>query len=290
MPQVILWPDTFNNYFYPQTAIAAVEVLEAADYQVIVPEASLCCGRPLYDYGFLDLAKQLLRQILDVLRPQIEAGIPLVGLEPSCVAVFRDELRNLFPHDEDAKRLVQQSFLLSEFLEKEATHYQLPQLHRQALVHGHCHHKAIMKLTDEEALLTKLGLDFQVLDSGCCGMAGSFGFEKDHYDVSIKVGERVLLPAVREADKQTLIIADGFSCREQIEQTTDRRALHIAQVIQMALHNGKDGQKGAYPETAYKELNASLPRMPLLVGSFAVLGTIGVVGWKLLQRMVERDI
>lgn len=144
--------------------------------------------------------------------------------------------------------------------------------------------------TYDEALLTKLSLDFQVLDSGCCGMAGSFGFEKDHYDVSIKVGERVLLPAVREADKQTLIVADGFSCREQIEQTTDRQALHIAQVLQMALHNGEDGQKGAYPEAAYTEQHASLPRMPLLVGSFAVLGTIGVVGWKLLQRMVERDI
>jgi FAD/FMN-containing dehydrogenase/Fe-S oxidoreductase len=289
MPQVILWPDTFNNYFYPQTAIAAVEVLEAAGYQVLVPEASLCCGRPLYDYGFLDLAKQLLRQILDVLRPQIEAGIPLVGLEPSCVAVFRDELRNLFPHDEDAKRLVQQSFLLSEFLEKETTHYQPPQLHRQALVHGHCHHKAIMKLTDEEALLTKLGLDFQVLDSGCCGMAGAFGFEKDHYDVSIKVGERVLLPAVREADKQTLIIADGFSCREQIKQTTDRQALHIAQVLQMALHDKKYEQKGEYPEAAYTEQHTPLPRMPLLVGSLAFLGSIGIVGWKLFQRILERD-
>lgn len=287
-PQVILWPDTFNNYFHPQTAIAAVEVLEAAGYQVIVPEASLCCGRPLYDYGFLDLAKRLLRQILETLRPQIEAGIPLVGLEPSCLAVFRDELRNLFPHDEDAKRLVQQSFLLSEFLEKQAKHYQLPQLHRQALVHGHCHHKAIMQLTDEEALLTRLGLDFQVLDSGCCGMAGSFGFEKDHYDVSLKVGERVLLPAVREADKQTLIIADGFSCREQIEQMTDRQALHIAQVLQMALHNGKHEQEEAYPEAAYREHPLSWPRIPLLIGSFAAFGAIGVLGWKYLQGMDKK--
>jgi len=152
------------------------------------------------------------------------------------VSVFRDELINLFPNDIGAKRLSQQTFLLSEFLVKKAEHYQLPQLQRKALVHGHCHHKAIMKMTDEEAVLAKLGLDFKALDSGCCGMAGAFGFEKDHYDVSIKVGERVLLPAVRSASQDTLIIADGFSCREQIAHCTNRRALHLAEVIQMAMH------------------------------------------------------
>ncbi len=235
-PRVILWADTFNNHFHPEAAQAAVEVLEAVGYQVEVPERSLCCGRPLYDFGMLDTAKRLLRQILDTLRPQIAAGIPLVGLEPSCVAVFRDELRNLFPGDADARRLSQQSFLLSEFLEKQVQNYQFPPLQRKAIVQGHCHHKAIMKMRDEQAVLAKLGLDVEVLDSGCCGMAGSFGFEKDHYDVSIKVGERVLLPAVRDAAEDTLIIADGFSCREQIAQTTDRRALHLAQVIQMAMH------------------------------------------------------
>jgi len=235
-PRVILWADTFNNHFHPEAAQAAVEVLEAVGYQVEVPERSLCCGRPLYDFGMLDTAKRLLRQVLDTLRPQIAAGIPLVGLEPSCVAVFRDELRNLFPGDADARRLSRQSFLLSEFLEKQVQNYQFPPLQRKAIVQGHCHHKAIMKMRDEQAVLAKLGLDVEVLDSGCCGMAGSFGFEKDHYDVSIKVGERVLLPAVRDAAEDTLIIADGFSCREQIAQTTDRRALHLAQVIQMAMH------------------------------------------------------
>ncbi len=255
-PQVILWPDTFNNHFHPETAQAAVEVLEAAGYQVIVPQQSLCCGRPLYDYGFLDLAEKLLKDILDTLRPQIEAGIPVIGLEPSCAAVFRDELKNLFPHDADAKRLASQTFLLSEFLEKKATHYQPPKLKKKAIVHGHCHHKAIMKMRDEQSVLEKMGLDFQMPDSGCCGMAGAFGFEKDHYDVSIKVGERVLLPAVREADKQTLIVADGFSCREQIAQTTDRRALHLAQVLQMAIHEGQGESSGAYPEASYTSSNA----------------------------------
>ncbi|HJT59561.1 MAG TPA: hypothetical protein VJ761_23835, partial [Ktedonobacteraceae bacterium] len=121
----------------------------------------------------------------------------------------------------------------------------------KAVVHGHCHHKAIMKLDDEESLLTKLGLDYHVLDSGCCGMAGAFGFEREHYDLSIKAGERVLLPAVRHADKETLIIADGFSCREQIEQTTDRQALHVAQVIQMAMREGQEEPARGYPEAAY---------------------------------------
>ena len=254
-PQVILWPDTFNNHFHPETAQAAVEVLEAAGYQVAVPEQSLCCGRPLYDYGFLDLAEKLLRDILNTLRPQIETGIPVIVLEPSCAAVFRDELKNLFPQEADAKRLASQTFLLSEFLEQKAPHYSLAQLKQKALVHGHCHHKAIMKMRDEQSVLKKMGLDFQLLESGCCGMAGAFGFEKDHYDVSIKVGERVLLPAVRQADKETLIIADGFSCREQIAQATDRRALHLAQVLQMALREGRAGAPGAYPEAGYTPSN-----------------------------------
>ena len=288
MPQVILWPDTFNNHFHPEVAIAAVEVLEAAGYQVIVPEPTLCCGRPLYDYGYLNIAEKLLQQILDALGPQIEAGVPLVGLEPSCVAVFRDELNNLFPHVENAKRLVQQSFMLSEFLESKETDFQLPQLQRKAVVHGHCHHKAIMKLDDEESVLKKMGLDYKILDDGCCGMAGAFGFEKDHYDVSIKAGERVLLPAVREAQKDTLIITDGFSCREQIEQTTDRKALHIAQVIQMAMHEGAQGVKGAYPEKDYTQspnpLQSKVRTAAYAAAGLFLVGGISAWVWQKLRR------
>jgi len=240
-PHVILWPDTFNNHFHPETARAAVEVLEAAGYGVIVPEQRLCCGRPLYDYGMLGAAKRLLRQILDALHEEIEAGVPVVGLEPSCVAVFRDELLQLFPNDEDAKRLSKQTFLLSELLTRHQDYRPQPEgvwppkLERRALVHGHCHHKAIMGMGDEAAVLADLGLDFEILDSGCCGMAGAFGFEKEHYDISLACGERTLLPAVREADPDTLIVADGFSCREQIAQTTGRKALHLAEVLQTAL-------------------------------------------------------
>jgi len=233
---VLLWPDTFNNYLHPQTAQAAVEVLEAAGYHVLVPTQELCCGRPLYDYGMLDLARHLLGQILESLRPYIRADISIVGLEPSCVAVFRDEIVGLFRDDPDARKLSQQSFLFSEFLVQKSTDYRPPRLTgRTAVVHGHCHHKALMGMRDEETLLDRLGVTYEVVDSGCCGMAGGFGFERDHYDVSIKAGERVLLPAVRAAARDTLIIADGFSCREQIAQTTDREALHLAQLIRMAM-------------------------------------------------------
>ncbi|HET8631220.1 MAG TPA: FAD-linked oxidase C-terminal domain-containing protein, partial [Thermomicrobiales bacterium] len=248
-PRVLLWPDTFNNYFHPATARAAVEVLEAAGFRVAIPEVSLCCGRPLYDWGMLDLAGRLLRQILDALRDDIAAGVPVVGLEPSCVSVFRDELIGLFPHDEDARRLSQQTYLLGEFLERRATDHRWPQLRRKALLHGHCHQKAILSLDAAESLLRKLGVDYTAPDTGCCGMAGAFGFERgDHYDVAMKCGERVLLPAVRQADADTLIVAEGFSCREQIAQATDRRALHLAQVLQLALHESPAGPAAPHPQ------------------------------------------
>jgi len=237
---VLLWADTFNNHFLPSTARAAVEVLEATGFAVTVPRAHLCCGRPLYDVGLLDRAKSLLLEIMDELLPEIEARTPIVVLEPSCAAVFRDELINLFPNDERARALSQQVFLLSEFLEKHAQDIPLPKLRRQALLHGHCHHKAIMKMTAEEAVLRRMGVDFTAPAPGCCGMAGAFGFEKNKYDISKAIGELELLPAVRQAPTDWLIIADGFSCREQIAQETDRHALHFAEVLQMALHDQMD--------------------------------------------------
>jgi FAD/FMN-containing dehydrogenase/Fe-S oxidoreductase len=270
-PQVILWADTFNNHFTPKVAKAAVEVLEHAGYQVVIPRRSLCCGRPLYDYGMLNLAENLLHDILNVLRPAIQSGIPVVGLEPSCIVVFRDELTNLLHGDEDAKRLSTQTFLLSEFLEQK-TNYQPPQLHRKAVVHGHCHHKSLLKFEQEETVLKKIGLDYELLDSGCCGMAGAFGYEKDHYDVSIQCGERVLLPAVRKAPRDSLIITDGFSCREQILQETDRQALHLAQVMQMALREGPDGPAGMLPESEYARIDKT-PALPtsVLLGAGALI-------------------
>jgi Fe-S oxidoreductase/FAD/FMN-containing dehydrogenase len=248
--RVILWPDTFNNYFFPETAQAATEVLEQAGFAVQVPQQHLCCGRPLYDYGMLDLAKIYLQRVMHALRPQLIAGVPVVVLEPSCASVFRDELPNLFPDDPLAAKLKEQTLLLSEFLEQKAGNHQLPRLNRKALVQGHCHHKSILKFDAERSVLKKLGIDAQVLNSGCCGMAGSFGFENDKYDVSLAIGERRLLPAVRKADDSTIIVADGFSCREQISQQTQREALHLAEVIQLA-REAEISEKGERPEAKF---------------------------------------
>jgi len=276
-PEVLLWPDTFNNYFLPATARAAVEVLETAGFRVIVPQANLCCGRPLYDFGMLDRAQALLLEILDELAPEIEAGIPIVGLEPSCVAVFRDELLNFFPHDERAHALSRQTFLLSEFLELHSADAPMPQFPRKALLHGHCHHKSIMKMTAEESLLRRLGVDFQSPAPGCCGMAGSFGFHHDKYEISAAIGELELLPAVRKAPPDWLIIADGFSCREQIAQGTHRHALHLAEVLQMALNPDSQIADAPFPESPLfrqheEEVRASMQRAGLGLGAIAVGG------------------
>jgi Fe-S oxidoreductase len=232
---VILWADTFNNYYRPEVSRAALEVLIHAGFMVRVSQDHFCCGRPLYDFGMLDKAKGYLERILQGLGPQIDAGLPIVVLEPSCASVFRDELRNLFPGDTRADRLCRQTFLLSEFLEHHAPGYQPPQLNRKAILHGHCHHKALMTMSAEESLLRKMGSALESLDAGCCGMAGPFGFEKEKFAVSQAIGERALLPAVRRAETDTLIVSDGFSCGEQIFQSTGRRAIHLAEAIQLAL-------------------------------------------------------
>jgi len=275
-PRVILWPDTFNNYFMPSTCIAAVEVLEAAGYHVIVPQPSLCCGRPLYDYGFLDRAKKLLQETLRELRDEIEAGTPLVGLEPSCVAVFRDELCNMMPMDQDAKRLSQQTFILSEFLVKRGWHppHKLP---RKVVVHGHCHHKAALEFDKEKKLLDTFVDDYEVLESGCCGMAGAFGYEKEHYDVSQKCGERVLLPEVRQMPKEAIVLTDGFSCREQVQQATDRKPMHFAELCKMALDEHGAPTHDAHPERRYVTPTQPASGLVLYILAFLVVAAI-VIG------------
>jgi FAD/FMN-containing dehydrogenase/Fe-S oxidoreductase len=249
-PPVILWADTFNTYFHASTARHAVEVLEAAGYDVTIPERLLCCGRPLYDYGMVDLAKVLLREIVEALRPQIEAGVPVVGLEPSCMSVFKDELLNLFPGDHDARRLSEQTMMLGDFLDKDER-WTPPRLHRKVVLHGHCHHKSVLGMDGARGVLRKLGVDLDEPDDGCCGMAGAFGFEAgEHYDVSIKVGELAFLPKVRATPLDAIVIGDGFSCREQMAQTTQRQGLHLADVIWLAMRHGPDGPPGAFPELA----------------------------------------
>jgi Fe-S oxidoreductase len=210
----------------------------------------------------------------------------MVVLEPSCAAVFRDELLNLFPRDERAQKLSRQTFLLSEFLEKKAGHFSFPQMSRRALVHGHCHHKSIMKMTDEEAVLRRLGIEFQAPAPGCCGMAGAFGFERDKYDVSVAVGELELLPAVRRAPADWLIIADGFSCREQIAQCTDRHALHLAEVIQIALCEGSPASEDPYPEQSRVENRRMGVRRSMERAGLGVAGMAAGIGllWALSRR------
>jgi Fe-S oxidoreductase len=231
--RVLFWPDTFTNHFEPEVGISAVEELEAAGFHVQVPRGHVCCGRPLYDYGFLGLARRYLRRTLAALGEEIRTGIPIVGVEPSCVAVFRDELVKMLPDDEDAKRLCKQTFHLAEFLSREDG-YEPPQLVGRALLHGHCHGRATKGFEPEQKLLERVGLAVDVPDSGCCGMAGAWGYEADHFEVSRACAERVLLPAVRDAAPQTLLVASGFSCRSQVEQLAGPKPLHVAQVLRLA--------------------------------------------------------
>jgi Fe-S oxidoreductase len=209
-------------------------VLERRGFQVLVSPPGLCCGRPLYEFGMLDHARAYLERIMEAIAPEIAAGTPLVVLEPACASVFRDELTNLLYKSEQARRLSKQTYLLDELL-VERDRKPWPQLKRKAVVHGHCHHQSILKMGAHEELMKRVGLDFNVLDSGCCGMAGSFGFEKPKYDVSVACAERVLLPAVRAAQQETLLLADGFSCREQVAQLAGRETFHLAEVLAMAL-------------------------------------------------------
>ncbi len=238
-PRVILWADTFNNHFTPATLRAAYEVLQDAGFQVTVPEKPLCCGRPLYDHGFLGMAKKLLVEIMTSLRTEIDAGTPIVGLEPSCVAVFRDELANLFPDDAIAKKLSEQVLTLSEFLLRYAPDYHAGYLNGNALLHIHCHQESVLTAAPDAHVLRQTGLRVQIPDTGCCGMAGAFGFDKHNYDISVAIGERVLLPTVRETTEDDLIVLDGFSCREQVEQLTGRKTLHMAQVLNRAMRARK---------------------------------------------------
>jgi Fe-S oxidoreductase len=228
---VLLWADTFTNYFQPAIAEAAHKVLSDAGFNVKVLQRHVCCGRPLYDFGMLDRAKQYLTAAMDALAEEISTGTPVVVLEPSCASVFKEEAPNLMPEDPRTAKLKRQTMLLAEFLVRHAPDYKPAPTARNLLVHMHCHHRALFSMNDEMALLHATGAQVKVLDAGCCGMAGPFGFEQKSYEVSQTLGERVLLPAVRRAEPDTIIVTDGFSCREQVAQNTDRRAVHIAEVL-----------------------------------------------------------
>jgi len=234
--KVVLWPDTWNNYYHPQTLVAAEKLLARAGFQVEVPKGHICCGRPLYDFGLLAAARTYLSKVLERMTPQIDAGLPFIFLEPSCASVFKDELRELFPNDERAKRLSAQVWLLADWLTAEAPELAAGGLAgTHILVHGHCHHKAVFGGAGSEiALLRGAGATVEAIEAGCCGMAGPFGFEADKFEVSKAIAQEGLLPAVQAAAAETLIVADGFSCREQIDQLTERRAMHFAEALARA--------------------------------------------------------
>jgi len=238
-PAVMLWPDTFSNYLDAGVPGAAVRVLEALGYEVRLPGKPLCCGRPLYDYGFLDKARKHLEQTMSALEPAIHEGIPVVGVEPSCMSVFRDELLNFFPNDERAQWLAENTRLLPDFL-NQLDLDQWPTLEGEVLLHGHCHQKAFDGMDGTRAVLEKLGLTVSTPDTGCCGMAGGFGFDADKYEVSQRIAEDVLLPAVRNSKESTFVVSDGFSCREQIQRGTDRTVLHSAQLLERAFSPGEN--------------------------------------------------
>jgi FAD/FMN-containing dehydrogenase/Fe-S oxidoreductase len=233
-PQVVvLWPDTWNNYYHPQTLAAAERVLTQAGFRVQVPRGHICCGRPLYDFGLLGAARGYLAKVLERMGPQIDAGLPFIFLEPSCASVFKDELLELFPKDPRAQRMSQQVWLLADWLAAKAPEWAKDRLQgAHILLHGHCHHKAVFGgPANEIALLEKAGATVEPIQAGCCGMAGPFGFEAGKFEVSKAIANDGLLPAVEAAGPMTIIVADGFSCREQIDQLGHRQAMHFAEVL-----------------------------------------------------------
>lgn len=254
-PKVILWVDTFSNHFSPEVASAAFDVLTRVGYDVVLPPKRLCCGRPLYDFGLLDEAKALLETAVGALADDVFAGVPVVGLEPGCLSVFKDELLKQLPNEPAAKKLSEQTYLFSDFLAK--VDFQWPKLDADVVVHGHCHQKSLFGMEGETALLDELGTRWKLLDTGCCGMAGSFGFNKDHYDLSMKVAEGKLLPLLRNAPADAIVVTNGFSCREQIEQGSDHRPIHIAQLVLKALQSEPKNQAFSRPRVAGDLMSAS---------------------------------
>jgi Fe-S oxidoreductase len=243
--KVLLWPDTWNNYYHPQSLSAAETVLTQAGFQVETPKGHICCGRPLYDFGLLSAARSYLAKVLRRMAPHIEAGLPFVFLEPSCASVFKDEMLELFPNDPRAQRLSRQVWLLADFLAAKAPEFaanfvpgRLQGAH--ILLHGHCHHKAVFGgPASEIALLRQAGATVEPIQAGCCGMAGPFGFEADKFEVSKTIANDGLLPALQSAGPTAIVVADGFSCREQIGQLAHVKALHFVEVLARACGCGR---------------------------------------------------
>lgn len=236
--QVAFFPDTFNNHFYTRTGMAALDALDAAGFEVLMPTDPVCCGRPLFAWGMLDLARRNLRRVMDIYGRYAERGIPIVGLEPGCVTSLVDELPALFPNDERARRIADAAWMLPKFL-AENSDWRPPKMEGRVLYHPHCYQHAVLGMAAEQEMLRGMGLEMELSQAGCCGMAGSFGFEHDHYDVSMACAERVLLPKVRGIPAADHVVADGFACREQIRQGSPRAALHTVDLLGLAMSQAR---------------------------------------------------
>jgi FAD/FMN-containing dehydrogenase/Fe-S oxidoreductase len=270
---VLLWPDTFTNHFHPHIGQAAVRVLEDAGFQVALPDTTVCCGLTWISTGQLAIAKRILRRTTAQLRPWLEAGTPIVALEPSCAAVFRSDAAELLPADRDLRRLAGQLRTLAEQLVQHAADgWGPPRLGRSATVQTHCHQHAVLGFDADQELMRRAGLDADVLDVGCCGLAGNFGFENGHHDLSMTIAELGLLPAVRATPPGAFVIADGFSCRTQIDQAgTGRQALHLAEALALGL----DGPAPSdHPEKAVPR-PAGNPAQARLLTAAVAAGTLG---------------
>jgi Fe-S oxidoreductase len=233
---VVYFQDTFTTYNYPRIGMAAVALLEAAGFEVIVEERRACCGRPMLSKGLVGDARKVARKNVAVLAPYAKKGIPIVGTEPSCILTLRDEYRDLLPHDQDVATVAGRCFMLDEFLANLDRDGDLgiswkAEAGPEVLFHGHCHQKALIGVGPTLAILKTAGCTANESGAGCCGMAGSFGFETEHYDVSRLIGEDRLFPAIQQTPATTVIAVAGVSCRQQIEHFTDRAPRHFAEIL-----------------------------------------------------------
>ena len=266
--EVVLYPDAFNNFFYPRALRSIVHLLERWGYRVIIP-AEHPAIRTLVHFGMLDKALEELHRVIHTLAPYVDRGINVVVAEPSTASIFKDEMLKLLPNDQDAQRLAEHVFLFSEFIHEKDL--ELPKMRGKVVFHGHCHQKAVLNIDAARKVLEKTGLSFSEPQEGCCGMAGAFGFEKEHYPLSIKIGETKLLPAVRAAGLSTWIVADGFSCRTQIKDGTGRDALHLGELIEQGFQLN---DKGLTTMELQRAANLSSRHSPVVVitGASAGLG------------------
>ncbi|MCM1936654.1 FAD-binding oxidoreductase [Streptomyces sp. G3] len=295
---VLLWPDTFTNHFHPHIGRAAVRVLEHAGWRVRLPDEALCCGLTWISTGQLGTAEKVLTRTVRALAGHVRSGGLVVALEPSCTAVFRADAGELFPGDQDVRRLAEQTVTLSELLTEHSPGYEpprVPERSARALAQVHCHQHAVLGWDADRELLRRAGVDAERLDSGCCGLAGNFGFERGHLDVSEACAERVLLPRLREEDESTVVLADGFSCRTQIHEfdSGGHEGVHLAELLASALPGGPAADPEV-PGSAYGTAPGARPGVPsrrarvlALAGTAAAaVGTAGAAA--VLARSLRR--